>query len=558
MMPIARYAAVLGLAFASAASVDPVSAAQATQKRASNQPLTLVVNLRRQRVVGYRGTEVAFTSSISSGKPGHRTPKGIFSIIQKRKRHFSNLYYNAPMPYMQRLTWSGIAFHAGAIPGYPASHGCVRLPMKRARQLFSMTGRTARVVISNGSPRPAVVSHTLLWNRLPKGENSPAVNVTKRNASRRDDGLHGPNPLRPAVNAVFGVTPAVARAIPASVGPEQAVAPSAPDAVRTRADVKRRDEVRRQTLETDLKAAVEAIAEIKRDQKARYTTARAAARHLRELKVILVKAQRAESKWQRQLAGAEQKLRVFLVKNADVVATDPRYDALAEREQTLAAAVARALDELSIAEAERKDIESAVANARATQTRTVAAAKSGRLAMTKALHRATKARSARDLFNKLQKLRGRPVHILVSRRTSKIHVRQGYQDIIAAPITFEDPQAPVGTHLIQAVAEADDETTLQWVALTVPETQRSASRKSKSGKRRARRSQRKRQTAQDKRAATSAKRLTVRAALNRVKIPAEIHRKITELVKVGSTLTVSDHGPSHETGKGTDFIVLTR
>ncbi len=89
-------------------------------------------------------------SPVSTGKPGHDTPVGIFPILQKKARHFSNLYRNSPMPHMQRLTWGGIAIHAGRLPGYPASHGCIRLPAEFARALFKVTGKgTTTVVVTN-------------------------------------------------------------------------------------------------------------------------------------------------------------------------------------------------------------------------------------------------------------------------------------------------------------------------------------------------------------------------------------------------------------------------
>ena len=86
-------------------------------------------------------------SSISSGKPGHDTPTGVFPILQKKKMHHSNLYDDAPMPFMQRLTWGGIALHSGRNPGYPASHGCIRLPDEFAERLYDVTERGDTTVV---------------------------------------------------------------------------------------------------------------------------------------------------------------------------------------------------------------------------------------------------------------------------------------------------------------------------------------------------------------------------------------------------------------------------
>jgi hypothetical protein len=102
-------------------------------------PLYMVVSIERQRIHVYDGDRLIGVARVSTGMKGHRTPTGDFPILQKRQWHRSNLYSNAPMPYMQRLTWDGIALHAGHDPGYPASHGCIRLPYAFARQLFALT-----------------------------------------------------------------------------------------------------------------------------------------------------------------------------------------------------------------------------------------------------------------------------------------------------------------------------------------------------------------------------------------------------------------------------------
>lgn len=119
--------------------------------------LVVVVSLPQQLAHVYRNGVRIGLSTISSGKPGHETPTGVFEILEKNEEHYSNLYNDAPMPYMQRLTWDGIALHAGRIPGYPASHGCVRLPEAFARKLFAETERGMLVVVADDrSHGPAV------------------------------------------------------------------------------------------------------------------------------------------------------------------------------------------------------------------------------------------------------------------------------------------------------------------------------------------------------------------------------------------------------------------
>jgi len=122
-------------------------------------PIVVVVSLDEQRGYVYRnGIEIGFTT-VSTGKPGHETPTGIFTILQKDKDHHSSKYNNAPMPYQERLTWDGVALHAGGLPGYPESHGCVHLPSKFAEELFGASHMGMTVVIVDARTAPVDVVH---------------------------------------------------------------------------------------------------------------------------------------------------------------------------------------------------------------------------------------------------------------------------------------------------------------------------------------------------------------------------------------------------------------
>lgn len=111
-------------------------------------PLLVIVVIAEQRAYVYRNGVRIGLSSASTGRPGYETPPGVYTILQKRREHHSNLYDDAPMPFMQRLTWDGIALHAGAVPGHAASHGCVRLPEPFAQLLFDATRAGTTVVVS--------------------------------------------------------------------------------------------------------------------------------------------------------------------------------------------------------------------------------------------------------------------------------------------------------------------------------------------------------------------------------------------------------------------------
>ena len=125
-------------------------------------PLIIAVSIDKQKVRIYDANGLFAESPVSTGMKGHATPMGVFSIIQKHKMHHSNIYSGAPMPFMQRITWSGVAMHAGVLPGYPASHGCIRMPMAFATKMWNWTKMGARVVVTPGEMTPASFSHPLL------------------------------------------------------------------------------------------------------------------------------------------------------------------------------------------------------------------------------------------------------------------------------------------------------------------------------------------------------------------------------------------------------------
>jgi lipoprotein-anchoring transpeptidase ErfK/SrfK len=115
-------------------------------------PVTILVSLPVQRAYVFRGGAMIAISTVSSGQPGYDTPTGAFTILEKDVDHHSSLYDDAPMPFMQRLTWDGVALHAGQVLAEPASHGCVRLPRAFARRLYGITGIGTRVVVTDEAP----------------------------------------------------------------------------------------------------------------------------------------------------------------------------------------------------------------------------------------------------------------------------------------------------------------------------------------------------------------------------------------------------------------------
>jgi hypothetical protein len=154
---------------------------------APNGPLQIIISIADQRVSVYDNSALIARSSVSTGIPRHPTPLGVFSVISKQRWHRSNLYSAAPMPYMQRITWSGIALHAGILPGYPASHGCIRLKNDFAIRLWHLTKPGARVIIAPDDIRPVEITNPHLFESTPQpasaapessGDLTGAVNIT--------------------------------------------------------------------------------------------------------------------------------------------------------------------------------------------------------------------------------------------------------------------------------------------------------------------------------------------------------------------------------------------
>jgi hypothetical protein len=150
-----------------ARSGRPESSAESIQSRAAGEPIMAIVSLRDQRITVYDAAGWILRAPVSSGQRGRETPAGIFSVIQKEAEHYSNLYDDAYMPHMQRITWSGIALHGGPLPGHAASHGCIRLPYDFAAHLFDLTRVGMRVIVTPADVAPTEIAHPALFASKP-------------------------------------------------------------------------------------------------------------------------------------------------------------------------------------------------------------------------------------------------------------------------------------------------------------------------------------------------------------------------------------------------------
>jgi hypothetical protein len=414
----------MAVALAAFLAVDPAGAASRTSRHAertgesmapreAGPPVMAIVSLKSQHVTIYDADGWIMRAPVSSGQRGRETPAGVFSVIQKDADHHSNLYDDASMPHMERVTWSGIALHGGPLPGHAASHGCVRMPYGFAADLFGRTKLGMRVIIAPHDVQPVDIAHPALFQPKP------------------DAGAHA-----------------------ALLATEAAEATKKADAARL--------------------AAVTAQRE-----------AAAATAQIRKLNILKARADA-------QLAAAERAIGSAKSDEAKAKAEDAK--------QKDAARVAELQSQLEAANAAAQPKLDAIGPARDA----AAAAETARAAATKA---------ARDESRALD-----PVSVFISRKTQHLYVRRGFEQLFDAPVTIQNPDQPIGTHVFTAMAKG--ETGLRWSVVTIND-------------------------------AADAK-----SALDRITIPQDVLDRVAPTASARSSIIISDEALSPETGKGTEFVAV--
>jgi hypothetical protein len=323
-------------------------------------PLQIIISIADQRVSLFDNGALIARSSVSTGMEGHPTPLGVFSVISKQRWHRSNIYSAAPMPYMQRITWSGIALHAGVVPGHPASHGCIRLKNDFAVRLWHLTKRGTRVIIAHGDVQPVEITNPHLFQ--PKAAS-------------------GSSEFQSATVATKSI-------------------------------------------------------------------------------------------------GAAAATRGSPVSNAGT-----REASLQEPGSAPAATLPKKIV---------------------------------------------------------------PISIFVSRKLSKLFVRQGFTPLFDVPVKIENPEEPLGTHVFTALEFQNERTAIRWSVVSIPDELPPMSGAATKGR-----------EAPAKQTVPAPLPDQAAAVLNRIEIAQDTVERISKLLTPASSLIISDHGFSRETGKDTDFIVLT-
>jgi hypothetical protein len=481
-------------------------------------PLVLVVSLNNQTVTVYDDGKVIAKSPISSGMNGHETPTGIFSILEKNRTHYSNLYGGAPMPFMQRITNSGVAMHAGEIPGYPASHGCVRLPYNFARNLFGITDVGARVIISDADLTPAEF-----------------------------DSQHLIQPLAPDNTAGNG--PA---AVPAAASGEQAVLSNAAanpneSATRTRGAAAIARAAERNRLSAAIGAAETAKLAADDQAKAATNAANQAKETIRKerkeedrLADVARKADKASSAAASRFTELTAKMSKLDTSKIDGAALEKMTaEEVAEETKMLDAADA-AVAAKRAAEAQSAKTKQAVADAAALD-------KARKVAAEDAEHAVTAVTAAKDALAAADALESRknyPVSVFISGKTGRLVAKLGFVQVMDVPVTIADAGRPLGTHVLTATSFTNGEKGLRWssVSLKPNETAQYTRRK-------------KRRHDDEAPVVAGGHDADAAEALARIQMPKEAEEQLAELMKPGSSFIISDYGLSRETSARTEFVV---
>jgi L,D-transpeptidase catalytic domain len=469
--------------------------AESTAPRDAGEPIMAIVSIKSQQITFYDADGWIFRAPVSTGIKGRETPAGVFAVLEKDLDHHSTLYDDASMPHMQRLTWNGIAFHGGPLPGYAASHGCVRMPYGFAKNLFDKTRIGMRVIISPDDATPVEFSHPALL--VP---DAAAVAA----APQRAETL-----AREAVEAAKAVGET-----------KKAAKQAAREAASAKATL-RKMERRKSSADEDLADAEKAL------EKAKSGEAKAQEQKLK----AAAKAAELGTKLDAAKAGADANI---------VAAAEAAETTKAERQKSAAdedlADAEKAVEKAKLGEAKAQE-KRLKAAAKATEAATKlddgkadatskneAAAKAADAAKEAATRKVDTAQAASDA-----KLAAEPVSVYISRATQKLYVRRNthkpwpdggevFDASIEVPVTIRDPEKPIGTHVFTAMASNDSG--LRWTVVTIDNGD------------------------------------DAKDALDRISIPKDVLDRIAPTALPRSSIIVSDEPLSRETNYRTEFVAV--
>jgi len=502
-------------------------------------PLVIAVSIGRQQVKIYDANGFFAAAPVSTGMPGHPTPMGVFSVIQKHKFHHSNIYSGAPMPYMQRITWSGVAMHAGVLPGYPASHGCIRMPTAFAVKMWNWTKMGARVFVTPGEiAAPASFSHPLLpaFKVAPQPTAAELPSVETHAETKADRGAPETASAEPKLEFKSTVGQNDKPVTSDNSPPQREVTRTADAAMKTWATLSdapantaaRRDEGASKPEAVQPTKSDAAQTETRQDQPTKP-----------DQPVVAAKADGEDAKADVQpVAPVKAEEKPAAAKPGTANAEPPKPQEASAR----------------AAEAKPEPKPNATAKDKSRDDKTRAADDSAAKAPD-AKKDQTRPNEPAVAKPELPKRTGQ-IAVFISRKDSKLYVRQNFSPLFQIPVTIAPSDRPFGTHVFTADVDKTDPNVLHWSVVSLPMSARAM--RSDEGERV---SSRRRKGAPPPQ--VEAKPLPMpdspAEALDRITVPQDAMARVAEALTTGGSIIVSDQGINQgDTGEDTDFIVSLR
>jgi lipoprotein-anchoring transpeptidase ErfK/SrfK len=497
--------------------------AQGKETAKPHGPLVIAISINKQSMKIYDANGFFAETPISTGMRGHPTPMGVFSVVQKEKLHHSNIYSGAPMPYMQRITWSGIAIHAGVLPGYPASHGCIRMPMAFAVKMYGWTRMGARVVITPDETVPTNFSHPLLVAQkiVPQ-----PVAADEPNAAAKADKATNMAMAKPAASEVSlelrstvghdnakSLMGAATRTADAS-----AITNAMSDSRPAGDNLPAREQPVARADSPPSTASAKLEAESATAERAEIASA--------DDKAVEITSSQATSP---EIKSAETSTDKTGAK-PDQIAAPENIKADASKATAKPEDSVKAATDLGNVPDQKKDQGHLLGTEKAPAAKPVAAAPAA------------------------PKRTGQ-IAVFVSRKDSKLYVRQNFAPLFDVPVTIAPSDRPLGTHVFTAEVDKADPNVLHWSVVSLPKPSRYVERRDEDE----RVSRRRKMAGAIEIKAPAPEPDGPAEALDRLTIPADARARIAEALSTGSSIIVSDQGiAGGETGEGTDFIVSLR
>jgi hypothetical protein len=523
----------------------------------SGPPVMAIVSVKDQRVSLYDANGGAMRAPVSSGSSGLETPVGTYSILQKNREHYSNVYDDAAMPFMQRITWSGVALHEGQLPGYPASHGCVRLPGSFAEQIFPLTKIGMRVIIARDDIAPVEITHPLLLKPAPLSTAPVATRTSFEDTSGQDE--DGPRPFLAdlsnwperqaeleALKTAAAEKASEAEALKAPVEDAKSVVADKTKHRATALKILRATEKIKKVADDRAAAAERALAFVKDPVRLKpWETAKTKA----DAAVVSATDRLAKATADAQGAlndrqGAKAQRAVRLAQQMKLKAV--KEATRADRELTAAKSPGR-FKKQEDATAKAAAQAAAAGQKHAVAAAAVQAAEAELQSATEDMAVATARLEAANKVAKEAKRKTLPVSLFVSLKTQRLYVRQGHEPVVDVPVTISEPSKPIGTHVFTAVDYEMGANSLRWTAVSLAR---------RSGREAAKLSGMAKRDGAGVSEPFPTDATVAAAALDRLTLPPEILDRVAASVWPGSSLIVSDEALHKETNAATDFIVL--